>query len=58
MRDAAPDPRRIGRILAAVAAGDREGLAEQLDGLRPADNADVLEQIRDADREALLALWS
>jgi magnesium transporter len=56
--DPAPDPRRIGRILAAVSAGDRERLAEQLDGLHPADIADVLEQISDADREAFLALWS
>jgi len=56
--DPAPDPRRIGRILAAVSAGDRDRLAAQLDGLHPADIADVLEQISDADREAFLALWS
>lgn len=56
--DAAPDPRRIARILSAAAAGDREGLSEQLAGLHPADIADLLEQISDADRESFLGLWS
>ncbi len=56
--DAAPDPRRIARILSAAAAGDREGLSEQLAGLHPADIADLLEQISDADRESFLGLWT
>lgn len=52
------DPRRIGRILAAVAAEDHARLSEHLDGLHPADIADFLEQISDHDRESFLALWS
>lgn len=56
--EVALDPRRIGRILAAVMVEDRARLAEHLEGLHPADIADFLEQISDADREAFLALWS
>ncbi|MCA8880156.1 MAG: magnesium transporter [Rhodobacteraceae bacterium] len=56
--EAALDPRRMARILSAVAAEDRDGLAAELEGLHPADIADLLEQISDADREAFLGLWS
>ena len=52
------DPRRVGRILAAVGTNDAARLEEHLDGLHPADIADLLEQISDSDREAFLALWS
>jgi len=52
------DPRRVGRIQAAVAIGDRARLHELLDGVHPADIADFLEQSSLADREAFLELWS
>lgn len=52
------DPRRVGRILAALATSDAARLEENLDGLHPADIADFLEQINESDREAFLRLWS
>jgi len=55
--DAALDPRRVGRILAAVENGDAARLAEHLDPLHPADIADLIEQIHGEDRTAFLRLW-
>ncbi len=56
--DAMLDPRRIGRIQAAVAIADNARLEALLEGLHPADIADYLEQVSMAEREAFLALWS
>ena len=52
------DQPRIDAVLAAVEAGDREGVDSLLDPLHAADIADLLEQIGPSDRRALLALWS
>ena len=52
------DPRRIGRIRAAVETADTDRLRAQLDGLHPADIADFLEQIGEGEREAFLSLWT
>ncbi|PWR03732.1 magnesium transporter [Meridianimarinicoccus roseus] len=58
MTDTHLDPRRVGRILAAVETGDAGRLEEFLDGLHPADIADLLEQIDESEREAFLRLWA
>ncbi len=52
------DTPRIDAVLAAVEAGDREGVDALLEPLHPADIADLLEQIGPGERRALLALWS
>ncbi|MFC3086388.1 magnesium transporter [Tabrizicola soli] len=52
------DQPRIDAVLAAVEAGDGEGVDSLLDPLHAADIADLLEQIGPSDRRALLALWS
>jgi len=56
--DAVLDPRRVGRILAALENGDSARLAEQLDPWHPADIADFLEQIDGDDRAAFLRIWT
>jgi len=55
--DAVLDQRRVSRILEAVDAGDGARLGEELAGLHPADIADLLEQISDAERAAFVGLW-
>ena len=52
------DPRRVYRIIEATQAGDAALLEESLNGLHPADIADFLEQVGEADRHAFLGLWS
>ena len=52
------DQGRIEAVLQAVGAEDRAGLDALLEPLHAADIADLLEQIGQADRRALLALWS
>ncbi|MEV8466552.1 magnesium transporter [Fluviibacterium sp. DFM31] len=56
--DTVLDPRRITKILAAVADRDAGLLNDNLEGLHPADIADFLEQVSDGDRDAFLELWS
>ena len=55
--DVTLDPRRVGRIRAALENGDATRLAEQLAPLHPADIADFLEQIDGDDRARFLQLW-
>ncbi len=47
----------VDAILAAVEVGAKERLVELLEPLHEADIADLLEQIAERDRRALLALW-
>ena len=54
--DAGLSDRLIESIVAAVDAQDTDRLSELLEPLHPADIADVLEQIRPAERRALLGL--
>ncbi|MCJ8138971.1 magnesium transporter [Falsirhodobacter halotolerans] len=49
--------RRVDTILDAVEAGDVPRLTAELDGLHPADAADLLEQISPEERRDLLKLW-
>ena len=51
------DQRRVSRILEAVDAGDAGRLGGELEGLHPADIADLLEQISDSERAAFVGLW-
>lgn len=51
------DKVRMGRVLAAIEDRDGARLSELLDGLHPADIADLLEQISDSERDDLLSLW-
>jgi len=48
---------RVREVRIAVEAGAPEALGEMLEGLHPADVADLLEQLDEAARRALLALW-
>jgi magnesium transporter len=52
------DQARIDAVLEAVEAGDATTLEELMAPLHAADIADLLEQISQSDRRALLALWS
>jgi magnesium transporter len=52
------DQPRVDAVLRAVEAEDRAGLDALLEPLHAADIADLLEQIGQTDRRALLALWS
>jgi magnesium transporter len=51
------DRETVDAVLAAVEAGDHDGLVALLDGLHEADIADLLEQISRPERTALMALW-
>lgn len=48
----------VARILDAIDATDAVALDTLLDPLHPADIADLLEQISEAERRAFLSLWS
>jgi magnesium transporter len=50
-------PETVEAILAAVEAGDHDGLVALLEPLHEADIADILEQITRAERRALIDLW-
>lgn len=52
------DPRRVDAVLEAVEAGDASRLAALLEPLHAADIADLLEQVSEDDRNALLTLYS
>jgi magnesium transporter len=52
------DSRTVDAILAAVAAGDHEGIDALMEPLHAADIADLLEQIGSDGRRDLLTLWS
>ncbi len=56
--DFALDPRTVEAIVAAVEAGDADGIERLMEPLHPADIADLMEQIGQGDRTRLLALWS
>lgn len=47
-----------GRLKALVTAGDAAGIDALMEPLHPADIADLLEQVTEAERAAWLALWS
>lgn len=51
------DRRAVGAILETVAAGDQAHLTQLMAPLHPADIADLLEQIDEADRAALIRLY-
>ena len=51
------DKRAVASILEAVDRGDHGALSALMDRLHAADIADLLEQIRPHDREALIALY-
>ena len=56
--DFALDRVQVDAVRAAVEGGDAAELSNLLDPLHAADIADLLEQVGDADRRALLDLWS
>jgi magnesium transporter len=56
--DYALDSRTVEAILEAVEAGNGAAIDRLTEPLHPADIADLLEQISQAERQALLALWS
>ncbi len=51
------DAKLVSRIRDSIAAHDADAIHEIFDPMHPADLADVLEQIPDADRAILLDLW-
>lgn len=51
------DPQRLADVRAAVQVADAPALHRLLDNLHPADVADLLEQISDANRAKLMGLW-
>lgn len=51
------DAEVIEAILAAIATGSRRDLIAQLTPLHAADIADLLEQLKSTDRQALVELW-
>ncbi|MEM9250230.1 MAG: magnesium transporter [Pseudomonadota bacterium] len=63
----APDPKdadayvlpgdTVDQILTAIEDGDARRLGALLDGLHPADVADLMEQLAEAQRSRLLTLW-
>jgi magnesium transporter len=55
--DEALTPEVVEAVLAAVEAGDHDGLVTLLEPLHEADVADLLEQISRPERRALIALW-
>ena len=50
-------PEFVEAVLAAVEAGDHDGLVALLEPLHEADVADLLEQISRTERQALVRLW-
>ncbi len=54
--DYALDSGIVQAVLEAVERGDRQALSSLLDGMHPADIADLLEQISDSDRARLVEL--
>ncbi len=52
------DSGMVSDVLAAVAEGDAARVTGLLDPLHPADIADILEQIGEVERRALIDLWS
>jgi magnesium transporter len=51
------DQKNVSSILFAVERGDRDGLTALLEGMHPADIADLLEQINVYDRRRLIRLY-
>lgn len=51
------DVKSVSRIRRAIASGNTQSLSNELDPLHPADVADILEQITDAERAVLLEIW-
>jgi magnesium transporter len=56
-QDYALDRKAVAAIVATVRSGDKPLLSNLMDPLHPADIADLLEQIEEADRDALIRLY-